>query len=286
MRIQDVVEKTTKFLKDKGFESCRLESEILVSSALKLRRIDLYLKYEQPLEETELQICREHLRRRISGEPVAYIVGSKDFYNLNFKTDSRALIPRPETEQMVELAAGWIKAHENQSEIRLLDLGCGTGCIGLTLAKNFPKIEVTLVDISKETLNLAQENAQILGLTTNVEFIHSAVCEMSMTDRKWNLILANPPYISPDDIEVEAFVKKFEPHQALFSAQDGMQDALEWSTHVSRSLSIPGLMIFEMGRTQGQRLSTHFTNQLGLEDVRIEKDFSDFERFVVGTRKA
>lgn len=281
MILKEIVDRTTKFFKDKNIESARFESELLISSALGLRRIDLYLKFEQPLKEDELEKCRDYVRRRVQGEPVAYILGSKDFYNLSFDVDPRVLIPRPETESMVEMALAWLKK-TNKDHFRVLDLGCGSGCIGLTIAKNEPRAQVTLVDASEGAIQITRQNAEKFGVLEAVEIIHAKAQDIKVDGNTWDLILANPPYIAPEDSNVETNVKKFEPSSALFSGDEGLEDIKAWSKHFAGALGQPGLMIFEMGMTQGPAAKAFFESLNCFSQVKVERDLAGLDRFIIG----
>jgi release factor glutamine methyltransferase len=137
MKLKEVLDKTTAFFKDKKLDTPRLDAELLLSHGLKLDRIQLYMKFDQPLSDEELATCRELVRRRSQGEPVAYIQGSKEFYGFSFEVNSHVLIPRPETEHIIDEALKW--ATDKDRELKILDLGTGSGCVGLTLLKKFPQ---------------------------------------------------------------------------------------------------------------------------------------------------
>lgn len=285
MILKEIVDKTTQFFKEKKIESARLESELLISSALGIRRIELYLKFEQPLKEEEIEKCREMVRRRVKGEPVAYILGQKDFYNLSFQVDERVLIPRPETESLVEAAVFWLKSHKKES-YQVLDLGAGSGCIGLSIAKNVPESVVTLIEASSGALEVIEKNRGQLGLLANTKPICSRVQDYDFPKGQWDIILANPPYISEDDLAVEENVKKFEPHSALFAGNRGLLEIQEWSAKTAQSLRAPGVMIFEIGMTQGPAAQKHFESLGSFDKVSIRKDLSGLDRFVVGEKNS
>src|SRR5262249_25104075 len=154
---KDVLSKSTQFLREKGSETARLDSELLIASALRWQRIKLYLNHEYPLSDDELKACRENVRRRGTGEPVAYIVGEKDFYRSTFQVSAAVLIPRPETEALVEEAITYCLQREKSlaSQIHVLDLGTGSGCIGLSILTEVPSAKLTAVDISSEAISVA-----------------------------------------------------------------------------------------------------------------------------------
>lgn len=283
MLIKEVLDKTTQFFKNKKLDSPRLDSEILISSALGLRRIDLYLKHEQPLKEAEIEKCREFVRRRSLGEPVAYILGYKDFYKLQFIVDKRVLVPRPETELMVEYAQNWLQRNEIATG-RALDMGCGSGCIGLSLAHSHKSLNVVLIDKSAEAIQVAGLNQKALNLEKNTELVNVDALDFNFENEKFDLILANPPYISPDDTNIQDDVKKFEPHLALFAKEQGMFDIVNWSTKAISALKTPGLLIFEIGSTQGEQVKKHFEKLNAFTTIKILQDYSGLDRFVIGEK--
>ncbi|MFN7729039.1 MAG: peptide chain release factor N(5)-glutamine methyltransferase [Bdellovibrio sp.] len=287
MKLQEILDKTIHFFKEKKYDSPRLDAELLLSSALGFRRIDLYLKFDQPVNDEDLQRCREAVRRRSRGEPVAYIMGQRDFYGLTFTVDRRVLIPRPETELLAEEAILYGQklklADGAMPPLEILDLGSGSGCLGLTLAHKIPEARVTLVDVSTDALQVARLNAEKLGLYERVQFIEGDAAQL-LVDQQFDIVVANPPYIAPDDKNLSADVVKYEPRTALFADDEGLAMIRSWSQNIFRSLK-PGAFIgFETGMDQGAKARAHFS-QLGLESVRTIKDLAGLDRHVVG-RKA
>jgi release factor glutamine methyltransferase len=266
-----------------------LDAELLISSGLGLKRIDLYLKFEQPLKEDELQKLREMVKRRSQGEPVAYILGEKDFFGESFFVNSSVLIPRPETETLVETALDWLTKNPKE-EIGILDLGCGSGCIGLSLLKKIPHARLLAVDISSEALSVAQKNAERLQVSDRAQWLcedafnHAQVKNkiQSFFNGGIDLLVANPPYIASDDVEVENHVKTFEPHIALFSENAGLKHLQEWTKHYAPLLRAPGLMLMEMGYTQGPTLQKAVQELNFFSKVEITKDLSGKDRIIRG----
>src|SRR6185312_1986894 len=229
MIVKDVLDKTVQFFKDKKIETARLDAELLLCSALGYKnRVDIYLKFEEPIKEPELIKCRDFVRRRSQGEPVAYIVGEKYFYGLGFKVSPAVLIPRPESELLIEQAQKWIEKNK-LTLMRILDLGTGSGCLGLTLAKKNPEAQVTLIDASAEAIEIAKTNAEQLSVGDRVQLIYSKVEDLQDFSQPFDLIIANPPYIAPNDSQVEENVHKFEPHLALYSEDHGLHALQTWS---------------------------------------------------------
>ncbi len=281
MILKEVLDKTTQFFKDKKFETARLDSELLISKALGLTRVELYMKYEQPLQDKEVETCRDFVRRRSQGEPVAYILGSRDFYKLNFKVDSRVLIPRPETETLVETVLELMKKSQ-QEKFEILDLGCGSGCIGLSVAKHEPRSRVTLIDSSLGATEVTTINQQNLGLSETSTIVHSDAMSLETQGKTFDFILSNPPYIAENDPEVQAEVRKFEPSSALFAAEEGYSDIRAWSKKYSACLKPGGVMIFEIGYRQAENVKAQFENLNIFESVKLIQDFSGHQRFIMG----
>ncbi len=282
VKLKEILEKTTQFFKQKDFDSPRLDAELLLAKALNLRRIDLYLKYDQPLAETELQQCRELVRRRSKGEPVAYILEQKDFYGFSFYVDKNVLIPRPETELLVEAV---LERASKQEPLSILDLGCGSGCIGLSLLKKLENAELQLLDISSAALEVAKKNAGALQLSERCQFTCGDASEMHFSGQQFDVIVSNPPYISSDDERVQKEVVEFEPHQALFATQNGLGANFSWSKQIITQLKPGGIMAFEFGIDQSPHVRKHFEDLGVFSEIKIIKDFSGIDRHILALRK-
>ena len=284
MKLKEVLDKSIQFFKDKKFDSPRLDAELLISHALKMERMQLYIKYESPLNENEVVDCREVIRRRSQGEPVAYITGDKGFYGFNFFVGPGVLIPRPETEDLVEMALDFIKS-KSIATPRILDLGAGTGCIGFSVLKNCPSATLVSVEKSEVAFKFLQKNAEALQLTSRAELVLQDVNELKSSDHgSFDIILSNPPYISKNDPDVEEAVKKFEPNEALFAAGNGFELLKQWSANWIESLKAPGLMAFEMGYLQGAEMEKHFHLFKKFSSVQVKKDLSGLDRIIKGTQ--
>lgn len=280
MKLNDVLQKTIQFFKDKNFDTPRLDAELLISHALKMPRIQLYVKFDSPLNEAEINLCREYVKRRTAGEPVAYIIEEKGFYGHNFNVKSGVLIPRPETEMIVDEVLNDFKKNP-RDHIRILDLGAGTGCIGLSILKHISLAELVTIEKSSEAFAVLQSNVQSLELTERVKAIHSDVEGLVAADLgKFDYIVSNPPYIDINDTQVETNVRKFEPSLALFAEDQGLKALKTWSTKFAGSLNPQGLMLFEMGHTQGSVMQKHFSDLPELKDVVVLKDLSGLDRII------
>ena len=248
LTVIDIIKKTADFLTAKGVESARFNAETLVGHALGLSRMKLYLQFERVLTEQELVVIRPMVRRRGQREPLQYIIGHVDFSGITLKVDKRALIPRPETEYLIEK----IKARfaENNSN-SILDLGTGTGAIALALAHHFPNAHVTALDVSTDALDLARENAHTLNLHARLEFNESSWFSALQSGRQFNLIISNPPYLTTREVEQASLeVNKFEPLSALVSEDEGLLHITHIITHAKSRLLPGGLLALETGESQ------------------------------------
>ncbi len=280
MKLNDVLQKTIQFFKDKNFDTPRLDAELLIAHALKMPRIQLYVKFDSPLNEAEINLCREYVKRRTAGEPVAYIIEEKGFYGHNFKVTPGVLIPRPETEMIVDEVLADFKKHP-RDQIRILDLGAGTGCIGLSILKHIPLGKLITVEKSPEAFATLKHNIEALELSERTEAINADVADLNTADLgKFDYIVSNPPYIDVNDTQVEANVRKYEPSLALFSEDQGLHALKTWSAKFAKSLNEQGLMLFEMGYTQGPVMQKHFSDLPGLKDVTVLKDLSGLDRII------
>lgn len=280
MKLNEVLSKTIQFFKDKKFETPRLDAELLIAHALKIPRIQLYVKFDSPLTEAEVNLCREYVKRRTAGEPIAYIIEEKGFYGHLFKVKPGVLIPRPETEMIVDDVLADFKKHP-KDHVRILDLGAGTGCIGLSILKHIPLAKLVTVEKSAEAFALVKENIESLELGERTEAIHADVESLNISELgEFDYIVSNPPYIDVNDTQVEANVRKYEPSLALFADDTGLYALKTWSTKFAPSLKAEGLMLFEMGHTQGAVMKKHFSDLPKLKEVTILKDLSGLDRII------
>ncbi len=270
--IKEVLEKGATFLSQKGIESARLNMELLVADELGLKRMDLYLRFDQPLEESQLAIFREKLKKRSQRIPLQHLTGIAHFGDYQFKTDARALIPRPETEELVSL----VKAQTFPKPARILDLATGSGVLGLTLAKDLgPDCqELTLSDLSTEALALAQENAA--ALEVKATFIQSDL--FSQIDGKYHLIVANLPYIAETERETLEPEVLHDPEMALFSGPEGLDLLRLFCAEVSEHLHPQGLVALEVGYDQGE-IVADLLRSSGLSQVSVANDLNEIPRF-------
>lgn len=291
MQIKDVLQKTTQFFRDKGFSSPRLDTELLLAKALHWERMKLYLNYEYPLSEQELTAARELVRRRASGEPVAYILGFRDFYNHSFHVEPGVLIPRPETETIVHDVIQWAGTHASEENaLRLVDMGTGTGCIGLSILAEVPNARLLAVDVSPTAVRVASQNAESLGVAdrTWIEQQDASSLTAEFAEAKLqgpvDVVVGNPPYIDESDIEVETNVRKFEPNEALFSGDQGLAHIRAWAQTAAAIVRPGGIVMFEMGYKQGPQVRSIFEANGHYSMIEIVPDLAGLDRFVRAIR--
>jgi len=277
LTVIEVVKKTSEFLASKSIESPRLNAELLVGHALGLPRMRLYLEFERPLSDAELGSVRELVRRRGRREPLQHIVGHTDFFGLRLKTDRRALIPRPETELLVET----IVARVSAPPARILDLGTGSGAIALALARAFPGARVTAIDASPEALALAAENAASTGLSDRVAFARADWLGGVARGETFDLIASNPPYLSPEETAAAPpEVRDFEPAGALTAADGGFADLERIARESRAALAAGGMLALETGIGHHSRLSC-VLREAGYARSESVADLAGRDRFVL-----
>ncbi len=281
LTVLEIIKRTTEFLQKHGIESPRLNAELIVGHSLGLKRMQLYLQFERPLAETELAKIRPLVKRRSEREPLQYIVGTTEFSGLTLKVDRRALIPRPETELLIEIAKEKFAA--GSAPARVLDLGTGSGAIALALAKHFVEARVTAVDLSADALALAGENAAAVGLAERVSFLQSDWFAALPSDARFELIVANPPYLSDAETKETALeVQKFEPWNALSSGPAGTESLAVIVRDAKARLAPGGWLMCETGIAQHAQLM-EWLRAAGYANVESRKDLTGRDRFVLAS---
>jgi release factor glutamine methyltransferase len=277
----EVITKSAAFLERKGVEHPRLNAELLAGHALGLPRMQLYLQFERLLPERELELIRPLIKRRSQREPLQHIIGSVEFAGVTLKTDPRALIPRPETEYLVELICS---EYATQVPGRFVDLGTGSGALALALAQAWPEAKCWATDISEDALALTTENRDTLGLQDRVEVLKSDWFAVLPADTKFELIVANPPYLTAAEVaETQPEVKDHEPAVALSTAEDGMDALATIIAEAQDWLTPGGLLAMETGIAQHAELVERL-NAAGYADVQSRQDLTERDRFVFARR--
>jgi release factor glutamine methyltransferase len=286
--IMKLLQWAVTYFKSHDIDSPRATAEILLSHALAANRIDLYLHYDQPLNAAELNRFKVVVKRRIKREPVAYILGHKEFWTLDLEVSPEVLIPRPETECLVERALENLAAAPDLSRKHILELGTGSGAILLALASEKPRHAYWGTDISAGAIRLAQRNAICHGLAENMRFIVADwFAPFAARTDLFDMIVSNPPYIKTEDLEqLRPEIKAFEPLVAL----DGSADGLRCLRHIIESahlyLKPGGRLILEMGHDQKTPL-TQIIDRCGqYEDISYYTDYSGYDRIIAMRKNA
>lgn len=275
----EVLQKSIRFLEEKGVKDAKLSAEWILAHALQLKRLDLYLQFERPLIESELELIRQGIRRRSKREPLQHILGSVDFYGVSLRVDKRALIPRPETEYLIEILH---TQYLNREPTRILDLGTGSGAIAIAMLNLFPQAQGVAVDMSTEALALAKENADAVGVSSRLEFVKSDWFQN--VDGAFELIVANPPYLTQEEMETaDPEVVQYEPKEALFGGEAGLDDLISIIDGCTDHLVDGGMIALETGIKQHQALMERAQSQ-GLKHLQSIKDLDRRDRFLIGSR--
>ena len=261
MIVREVLSRSASWLTGRGFESARLEAELLLAFVLKAKRIDLYAASDRRLVDGELDCYRDLLRRRASGEPVAYLTGSREFYGLDFRVTKDVLVPRPETELLVD------RARELKGST-LLDLGTGTGCIAVACAVRLPEARITATDISAAALEVARSNAERHGVADRIRFLEGDLFDALPGPERFDLICANPPYV-PDGQAPE--VGAHEPHVAVYGGPNGTDVLTRILRGAPDHLAEAGRLLVEVGEDQAH---------LAGPDAVVHRDLAGLPRVI------
>ena len=275
MTVLEVLQSTTAYFQKRHIENPRLNAEHLLAHVLGRKRIELYLEFERTLLESELTPLREMVRRRGAREPLQHLLGTVEFYGRTFGCDKRALVPRPETEQLVELLISRFKSEISHS--RMIDVGTGSGVIALSLAAEFPEAEVVGADISETALMLARENAERLGLADRVRFQRSNLLENVQPG--FDLIAANLPYVSTGHRRNLSREVLHDPEVAVFAGACGDELLQELIARAPSWLQPGGILALEIGIGQSEALILALAEK-NYRDIFNEKDYSGVTRFL------
>ena len=275
MTVLDVLQSTTAYFTKRKIDNPRLNAEHLLAHVLGRKRLELYLEFERELAEPELAPLRELVRRRGEGEPLQHLLGTVEFCGHIFLCDKRALVPRPETEQLVELLISNFQFRN--PNFRVLDVGTGSGVIALALAKEFPDAKISGVDISEHALALARENAEKLGLSSQVHFVKSNL--LQNVDGAFDLIVANLPYIAEQDRDTLSREVLRDPGVALFAGAQGDELVRALIDQAPVRLRPGGMLALEIGIGQSEALLSILAEK-NYRDICSKNDYSGRPRFL------
>ena len=262
---------TIDFFRRKSLANPKFDAEFLISNALNINRLELYLNFDMPVEQNKRELIKKYILQRAEDKPLQYILGHTYFYGYKFFVDSRVLIPRPETERLVE----FILREDNTRKI--FDIGTGSGAIGITLAKELPHSTVTATDIDKTALKVAQKNAAYNDVK-NVLFLQSDI--FSNVSGKFDIIVSNPPYISQKEYEkLPKEIKNYEPKNALLAEDEGLFFYKNILNEAKDYLNKNGKIFLEIGYNQAKEIEK-FAKKSRFSNVVITKDYNDFDRYI------
>ena len=275
-RIIDIINWGEGYFKTKGFESPKQEIEWLLCDLLDLKRIDLYLKFEDKINDDKLNKLKSWINRRVKREPLQYITGKTEFYGLKFKTTPQALIPRPETEQLVEIT---LRSIGKNSALKLLEVGTGSGCISVAISNEKPNLNILSLDISKDALELAEFNAE-LNNCKNIKFLEMDFLNET-PEGKFDILISNPPYIPVKEIEdIMPEVKNYEPRIALTDNEDGLTFYYCIAKKIKKLIKPKGLIFLEVGLGEHPQKVFSLFKESGFDQLQLIKDFNNNERIL------
>jgi release factor glutamine methyltransferase len=265
---------TTDYLKQHKSDSPRLDAEVLLAHARGCPRIQLYANFEEVADDGLRARFRELVKKRAEGMPVAYLVGKREFYSLDFKVTPDVLIPRPETEHVVIAALDFIKERSG-GKTTVCDVGTGSGCIAICLAKHAATAQVTAVDISPPALAVARENAAAHGVAEKIEFVESDLFAALPAERKFDVIASNPPYIpAAEYATLPAGVRDYEPRQALLAGNDGLEIIRRLLADANSRLQPNGMLVIELSPMLAEAAAALASGEYGYARVEILKDLA------------
>lgn len=284
--VKRVLDQATGYLAQKGSESARLDAQLLLGHVCDLDKVQLYVQYDRPLLAGELAAFRDLVKRRARGEPVAYILGKKEFYGRPFSVDARVLVPRPETEHLVDVALKYVRDGGIEAP-RIVDVGTGSGALAVTLAAELPGAVVAAIDVSPDALTLAALNAERHGVRDRVRFVRGDALDPIATEGSADVVVSNPPYL--DDALMATLppdVRDHEPRLALYGGPDGLDVLRRIHTGAIRVLKPGGLLAVEVaGDAQAEALAALWRDGGAFEPAETVRDYQKLARIVWALRQ-
>jgi release factor glutamine methyltransferase len=282
LAVLEAINKSTEYLDGKGIESARMNAELLLADILKCKRLDLYLMYDRPLKNDELNRYREFVRRRSTFEPLQYITGTVEFYGLELNITPAVLIPRPETEFLVESV---ISSVNKEDKLQILDIGSGSGNISCALAVNLPNSYVTGIEISGEAISVANSNLKNYNLDERVHFFNGDIFkinEENYTD--FDVVVSNPPYVSKQDYStVQREIKEYEPDFAVTDFSDGFKFYKKIINLAMSLLKSRGKIFFEIAQGQSAKIN-ELMIQNEFKEISMIEDYQKIIRVICGVK--
>ena len=280
--VSRVLDWTVKHLKQHGSPSPRLDAEVLLAHARHCPRIKLYTDFDQPMTDAQRGVMRDLVKRRAQAEPVAYLIGEREFYSLGFHLTRDVLIPRPDTEVLVmELIE---RARKSESP-KILDLGTGSGCIAVTAAVNLPTAQVTAVDLHAGALQVARSNAERHKVTERMEFLEGDLFAPVAAGKRFDFVVSNPPYIPSGELAgLQEDVRKHEPQLALDGGGDGLDVIRRLIAKLPEFLAENGTFLVEIDPPQFEAVQTMLSEIGGFAKISGVKDLAGEQRVVIAAR--
>ena len=285
--IQKLLKWVTEYLAAKGIESPRLSAELLLSHVLELKRIELYTQFNKQVSQHQLDKLHDLVKRAGLNEPIAYLTGKTEFYSLELEITADCMIPRPETELLVQRAIEYLRTRSGVQYV--CDLCTGSGCIAVAIAKNYPDARVIATDISAAALEVAARNVEKHRLNERVRLLCGDLFEpiiKQLDVNQFDLIVCNPPYVSTAEYEkLDKNVKDYEPEFALLAGADGMDVYRKIFEKVDGFLRPGAALMLEIGYAQGPAVKEMLEQTGAFAEIKIEKDFHDNDRIVIARKK-
>ncbi len=284
LTILESINLSTEFLEKKGIESARTNAELLLAAILNCKRLDLYMSFNRPLAEEEKLKYRDYISRRGKFEPLQYIVGDIEFYGISLKVNRSVLIPRQETEILIEEI---INSIDKSEKIKILDIGTGSGNIALALANNITNVEIVGIDISDDAIELAKNNSEITNLASQITFSKLDILNSDLSEigDQFDIIVSNPPYVSKE--EYKTLQKEIIAHEPLIAVTDN-SNGYKFYEHITtiskKLLKQEGRLFYEIGQGQAEKV-VNILEQNGFSDIKVKKDYAEIDRVISGTNK-
>lgn len=280
LTVIEAVNLSEEYLKKKKVDEARINAELLLADILNCKRLDLYLKFDRPLSQEEISLYREYLKRRGEREPLQYILGYTEFYGIKFKVNRNVLIPRPETELLVEKVIDELK---NIPDAKFLDIGTGSGNIPISIVKHLPEVKATAIDVSERAIEVARENAGNIGVSGNIKFERADIFgEDIFNIGLFDLIVSNPPYIEKSRFnELAPELKEYEPRIALTDNDNGFIFFDRITKAANTLLKKGGKLFFEISEGQSERIKTIMKEE-NFTNIEVIYDYNNLDRIIVG----